>query len=77
MNCCHDARHVAWRTSGMAAVPVFATRNPALGANISMEIEIMATDASIKAHTTAPAANRRYVRSITLAAKTPFPFDTL
>jgi hypothetical protein len=77
MNCCHDARHVAWRTSGMAAVPVFATRNPALGANISMEIEIMATDASIKAHTTAPAAKTRYVRSITLATKRPAQFGIL
>jgi hypothetical protein len=44
-----DAWLVAWRTSGIATVPVFATRNPALGANISIEIEIMATDASIKA----------------------------
>jgi hypothetical protein len=47
-----------------------AARNPAPGANISVEIEIMATGASIKTHT-APAGKTRYVRSITLATKTP------
>jgi hypothetical protein len=76
-NCCHDWRHVAWRTSGIAIVPVLATGNPAPGANVSVEIEIMATCASIKAHTTAPAAKTRYVRSITLATKRPAQFGIL
>ena len=64
INCCHDWRHVAWRTFGIATVPILAAVNPAPGANIGIEIEIMATGTSIEAHTTAP----RGEDCITLAA---------
>jgi len=57
MNCCDDWRHVAWRTFGIATVPILAAVNPAPGANIGIEIEIMATGTSIEAHTTASAVN--------------------
>jgi len=45
---------VAWRTFGIATVPILAAVNPAPGANIGIEIEIMTTGTSIEAHTTAP-----------------------
>jgi hypothetical protein len=41
---------------GIATVPILAAVNPAPGANIGIEIEIMATGTAIEAHTTAPAA---------------------
>jgi hypothetical protein len=46
---------VAWRAFGIATVPILATVNPTPGANIGIEIKIMATGTSIEAHTTAPA----------------------
>jgi len=46
---------VAWRAFGIASVAILATFNPTLRANIGIEIKIMATGTSIKAHITAPA----------------------
>jgi hypothetical protein len=37
MNRCHDWRHVACRTFGIATVPILAGVNPAPGANIGIE----------------------------------------
>jgi hypothetical protein len=45
---------VAWHAFGIASVPISATFNPTLRANIGIEIKIMATGTSIEAHTTAP-----------------------
>jgi len=56
INCCHDWRHAALRTFGIATVPILPAVNPAPGANIGIEIEIMATGTAIEAHTTAPTA---------------------
>jgi hypothetical protein len=56
MNRCHDWPHVAWGTLGIATVPILAAVDPAPGANIGIEVEIMATGTAIEAHTTAPAA---------------------
>ena len=53
--CCRDSHHVAWRAFGIASVPILATFNPTLRADIGIEIKIMATGTSIEAHTTAPA----------------------
>jgi hypothetical protein len=53
--CRHDWRRVAWSTLGIATIPIFATINPTPGADIGIEIEIMATGTSIEAHITAPA----------------------
>ena len=55
--CCRDSHHVACRAFGIASVPILATVNPTLRANIGIEIKIMTTGTSIEAHTTAPAVN--------------------
>jgi hypothetical protein len=54
MNSRHDWHHVMRRVSGIATVPLLSTSNTAPGATGSVEIEITATSASIKAQTTAP-----------------------
>jgi len=74
---CHDGHYEARCTFEIAAVPVLATGNPALGTNISVEIEIVATGASIKTHTAALAAKTCYVANTTLATKTSAQFGIL
>jgi hypothetical protein len=46
---------VAWRAFGIATVPILAPVNPTPGADIGVEVKIMASGTSIEAHTTAPA----------------------
>jgi hypothetical protein len=66
MNSRHDWQHVMWCVSGIATAPVLSTSNVAPGATSSVEIEIMATSASIKTQTTAPTENTYYVGALRL-----------
>jgi hypothetical protein len=42
------------RTQRIAAVPILATRDPAPGANVRVEVKIVAAGRSVKAHETTP-----------------------
>jgi hypothetical protein len=68
INHCHNWRDAAWRTSGIATVSVLTRSNTGVGGSINVEIEIVTTGVSIKAHTRAPTTKR--VCGITLATKT-------
>jgi len=50
------------RTQRIAAVPILATRNPAAGANVRVEVKIVSTSRSIKAHGIHPIPNVALLR---------------